>query len=63
VPRYHTNPIISWVKYRVYKRRARTLRTLRAILGHEFAIEYGRRRNWIEKHDGHTIWLRGPGTQ
>ncbi len=53
-----------WIGYRFYKRRANRLTILIQMLGFDFAVEYGRRRNWILKHNGYDkIWLRGPGAE
>lgn len=49
--------------YWKYRRRARKLRDLTLMLGYDFAIEYGRRRNWIHSHDGRNIFLAGPGRE
>ncbi len=53
----------GWCWRWFYKRRANRLGLLIRMLGYDFAIEYGRRRNWILKHDGTSIWLRGPGAK
>ena len=46
------------VVYMFYKRRANKLEVLINMLGFDFAVRYGERRGWVEKHDGTRIWLR-----